>query len=131
VVQSYLQRANNPEDHWPAENDHRLAIEDWNEALRNTRAFAESPESARLYVLDYEPFYSGAPDQLARLYGFLGLGLTPDVEARYADVVEEGRRRRSEPRLEADVIEHLESRRDRELEQWYQRWIAAQDRAPS
>jgi Sulfotransferase family len=131
VAASYVRRATNPGDHWPAENDHRLAVDDWNEALQNTRAFAESPETARLAVIDYDRFYTGASGELERLYDFLGLEVVPNVVARYGVVVEEGRRRRRDPGLDASVVEHLESRRDRELEDWYRSWIAAQHRASS
>ena len=95
VARSYTERARNPADHWPAENDHRLAVQHWNEALADARSFLDGPEPERLLVVPYTEFFSGAPDQLDRLYAFLELDVPAEQRERYAEVNEEHRRRSS------------------------------------
>jgi len=118
VARSYDRRAANPSDHWPAENDHRLAAHDWNDSLARTRAFAEQ-ESARLLVIAHERFFFGEPGELERLYAFLELDLSAAARERYAAIVADAQRRRDawEP-LAAPVVRAMDAARDRELEAW-------------
>jgi hypothetical protein len=118
VARSYDRRAANPSDHWPAENDHRLAAHDWNDSLAHARAFAEQ-ESARLLVIAHERFFFGEPGELERLYAFLELDLSAAARERYAAIVADAQRRRGtwEP-LAAPVLSAMDAARDRELEAW-------------
>lgn len=117
VARSYIGRAENPIDHWPAENDHRLAVEHWNEALGAAQRFLEGPHADRLLLVSYADFLGGVPGQLERLYDFLGLQAGPADAERYALVNAEFRRRRAADRpLAADVEDHIASHADFALE---------------
>ncbi|HKO39032.1 MAG TPA: sulfotransferase [Solirubrobacterales bacterium] len=118
VARSYDRRAANPSDHWPAENDHRLAARDWNDSLAHARAFAEQ-EAARLLVIAHERFFFGEPGELERLYAFLELDLSAAARERYAAIVADAQRRRAtwEP-LAAPVASVIDAARNRELEAW-------------
>ena len=117
VAASYRRRAADPVDHWPAENDHRLALRDWHEALRHARAFAQHQD--RLLLVGHRRFFDGAPGELDRLYAFLGLDLPPAMRDRHTKLIEDAtlRRARAQP-LPPPVAAALDAERDRELEAW-------------
>ena len=118
VARSYRDRAANPADAWPVENDHRLAVRDWGESLHHAHAFA-AQDADRLLLVSYARFFFGAADELDRLYRFLGLEPTTQVRERHAAMVRDGQRRRAsvEPLLAA-VLDEVDAGRDPELEAW-------------
>jgi hypothetical protein len=94
VARSFARRAQDLADWWPAENDHRLAVKMWNEALAAVRAVdaertggreEEAPtrgaEGAAL--LPYEALLSGDEQWLEWLLGFAGLPWSTRVQDEY------------------------------------------------
>jgi len=118
VARSYIARAANPQDHWPAENDHRLAVEHWNEALTAAHGFLAGPHAERLLLLSYARFLGGEAGELERLYAFIGLEPTAADAARYGQVSAEFRRRASAARVPlADAVEaHIAANADAGLD---------------
>jgi len=85
VAASYCRRARDLADKgWPEENGHRLAVQHWVEAYRLMQSMmGEFPE--RVLVCEYERFYSGDKDSLARVFDFLELSVSPEVEAYFRE----------------------------------------------
>ncbi|HEU5111861.1 MAG TPA: sulfotransferase [Acidimicrobiia bacterium] len=79
VADSYQRRAEDPNDHWPVENDYRLAIEHWNGSVAALLAYLENHGFGDLFLIDYDTFYSGDPDYLRSLYSFLELEMESEV----------------------------------------------------
>jgi hypothetical protein len=117
VARSYRVRAADAADPWPPENDHRVALRDWTDAIGHARAFSErSPD--RLLVVDHARFFT-APAELDRVYGFLGLTPTSAMRGHHAETVRDGARRlASKSVLPPDVEACLDAGRDHELHAW-------------
>ena len=120
VARSYQRRAEDPVDHWPAENGPLLAVKDWNAALEAARAFsAQAPDG--LLLISYDRFFFGAPGELDRLYGFVGLDVSPAVPPGPRGRRDRGppaaRRRPADPAPLPTAV--IDQRRD-DLEAWAQ-----------
>ncbi len=118
VAASYRRRATDPADTWPAENDHRVAIRDWNRVLQHARAFVDDNDR-RLLLVSYSRFFRGARDELDRLYAFLGLDLPAAMRERHDAMVLDGERRRARAQpLPPTVAAAIDAARNPELETW-------------
>jgi glycosyltransferase involved in cell wall biosynthesis len=78
VARSFDRRAADPDDWWPAENDHRLAITMWNEALTAVRAVDRERAGAdwgegRVALLPYEALFAGEQRWLDFMLAFIGI----------------------------------------------------------
>jgi glycosyltransferase involved in cell wall biosynthesis len=95
VARSFSRRAADPEDWWPAENDHRLAIRMWNEALASVRAVDGAREAdgkeeeERVALLAYEALFSGEERWLELLLAFAGLPRSARLQAEHRRLAEE------------------------------------------
>jgi hypothetical protein len=94
VARSFARRAADPEDWWPAENDHRLAVKMWNEALAAVRAVdgqwagkgkekAPTRGAEGAALLPYEALLSGDEQWLEWLLDFAGLPWSTRVRDEY------------------------------------------------
>ncbi len=122
VAGSYRRRAADPDDRWPAENDHRLAISDWNDALRHARAFAQGNEG-RLLVVSHARFFFG--ERAASSTGCTRSSAwtcRTTVRDDHASMVRDAqpRRARAQP-LPPPVAAAVDAGRDGELDAWASR----------
>ncbi len=135
VAMSFARRAADPGDWWPAENDHRLAVKMWNEALASVhavdveRAGEGGEEEGRVALLAYEALFSDEERWLEFLLAFAGVPLSTRLGAEhrrliYARSARAGERgaRAADPELEAYVQAHI----DRELRAWASRRMERQ-----
>jgi hypothetical protein len=134
VARSFRARAADPADWWPAENDHRLAIQMCNEALSAVRAVdgeraVDGREEGRVALLDYEALLRGEERWLELLLAFIGVPLTARLQAEHRRLAELWRERSTAPprraadaeptaAAELDLEAYVETHRDRELEAW-------------
>ncbi|MFI5008675.1 MAG: sulfotransferase [Solirubrobacterales bacterium] len=140
VARSFARRAADPGDWWPAENDHRLAVKMWNEALASVhavdavRAGEGEEEEGRVALLAYEALFSGEERWLEFLLAFAGVPLSTRLGAEYRRLADTWSARAGErvadpelegaadPELEAYVQAHV----DRELCAWAERRMERQ-----
>jgi hypothetical protein len=131
VAASFARRAADPEDWWPAENDHGYAVTLWNETLAHAREAERAGWGSRLLLLPYEAFFAGEMRWLEALFGFLELPLTTRVRAEYERMARPGQ---AAPALDAAVRAELDEGEDRELSRWARdrmaRELAEHPRAP-
>ncbi|MCB1394406.1 MAG: sulfotransferase [Rhodobacter sp.] len=85
VAASFERRAQNPQDSWRAELDHRAAVDFWNFDLARTMEFY-SP--ARVLILPYETVFA-RPEAIDAIFGFLGLDISPEVRAAHEAAAKE------------------------------------------
>jgi glycosyltransferase involved in cell wall biosynthesis len=151
VARSFRRRAEDPEDWWPAENDHRLAVKMWNEALAAVYAVAEErtgegKEKAptggaeRAALLPYEALFSGEERWLELLLDFAGLQASTRVLAEYHRLAESWSARTaglrtaglrtagSQPagEAEAELVDYVQAHVDTELRAWAQQRMERQ-----
>lgn len=110
VAASYCRRARDLEDKaWPEENGHRLAIQHWVEAYRLMHSMmGEFPE--RVLVCEYERFFSGDMDSLARVFDFLELSVSPEVEAYFRETTADwDQREQRGVELTPDEMEYVDN----------------------
>ena len=113
VANSYQGRAEDPMDHWPAENDYRLAIEHWNDSVAALLAYIEGHGLGDLFLIDYDTFYSGDADYLRSLYWFLELDVSDDVLRAFETMTADWAHRVSRPsRLSAVMEDEVRSSAD-------------------
>jgi glycosyltransferase involved in cell wall biosynthesis len=131
VAESFDARARDPEDHWPASFDFRRAVEVWNNALRQTRAFAEGDPAAEVLVLDYRDFFHRNETCVPLISRFLEIEFDEQVLSdwrRRSAAFEEGRHQKAE--LTEEQRSFLESRKDHEAEEWILKRIEDQREDP-
>jgi hypothetical protein len=130
VARSFRRRAGDPEDWWPAENDHELAVRMWNDALAAVkevdgergggflrRTPSGGPGLAAL--LPYEALFSGDERWLAMLVDFVGVPLTARLRAEYARLAARWQARAGEaPPEDGELRGYVERHRDAELARW-------------
>ena len=138
VADSYQRRAEDPDDHWPIENDHTVAIEHWNQSTEDLNDHLDRFGLQDLFIVDYETFYSGDRTYLESLYRFLELEISPAVEERFIEETKDSGQRSERPlRLSLEEVMTVRDRADwvgyQRLEQLvplmrdYQVLAAAQD----
>lgn len=131
VARSFRARARDPEDWWPAQNDHTLALRMWNEALAAVRAVDMELEvgvlkgtpgggSGGVALLPYEALFSGDERWLAMLVDFLEVPLTTRLQVEYARLAARWRvREEGGSRAQDDELrEYVEGHRDAGLARW-------------
>ncbi len=130
VARSFKRRAEDPEDWWPAENDHRLAVKMWNEALAAVRAVdveragagkeEEAPTrgAAGVALLAYEALFSGEERWLELLLGFAGLPWSTRVEAEYRRLADGWSARAAGRPAETELVDYVEDTVDADLRAW-------------
>src|SRR5580704_14737877 len=91
VAISFGRRAADPHDWWPVENDHRLAVQMWNEALAAVREAERLGEGERVFLLPYEPLLAGEERWLAALLAFIDLAPTKRLQAEHRRLAAEWR----------------------------------------
>ncbi|GAB0117273.1 hypothetical protein Acid7E03_13450 [Acidisoma sp. 7E03] len=84
VAASYQKRAQNANDEtWDAQRDYRVAVQDWQESLRRTLAFARlQNRRTKLTILSYEDLFLKLAN-LSPIFSALDLDVTPTVSADY------------------------------------------------
>jgi Sulfotransferase family len=105
VADSYVRRAENPDDHWPSENDHTVAIEHWNQSIEDLNNYLVRFGLQDLFIVDYHTFYSGDQTYLRSLYRFLELETSQFVERQFVEATRNSDRR-SARRLPAAGATH-------------------------
>jgi glycosyltransferase involved in cell wall biosynthesis len=128
VASSFASRAADPRDWWPAENDHRLAVQMWNEALAAAREAEQRGEGERIFLLPYEPLLAGDERWLEALLAFAGLYPTERLRAEQRRLADQwharsGRDARAEER---ELVAYVDEHRDGELLAWVRERIACQ-----
>jgi hypothetical protein len=141
VARSFRRRAGDAEDWWPAENDHTLAVQMWNEVLASVRAvdaergvervLRRTPlrGSGLVALLPYEALFSGDRRWLEMVVDFVGVPLTVGVRAEYERLAARWQARASAGTAEdggltengeedGGLREYVESHRDGELARW-------------
>jgi glycosyltransferase involved in cell wall biosynthesis len=136
VAASFKRRAADPRDWWPAENDHRLAVQMWNEALVAVREAELRGEGERIFLLPYEPLLAGEKRWLEALLAFIGLPSTERLRAEHRRLAAAwrargdgrgsvGDRAGGERQAgiggragESDLLQYIETHRDPELLTW-------------
>jgi hypothetical protein len=118
VAASFRRRAHDPEDWWPAENDHSLAVRMWNEALASSREAERRGAGGRVFLLAYEPLLAGDRRWLEALMEFVGRPPTADVLAEHARLVAKWRERGSARVPDADLSAYVQTNHDPELSAW-------------
>lgn len=119
VANSFQFRADNPRDAWPARNDHRRAVEEWNLALADVRAFCGAGGGDRLFLVDYERFFAGDRDHMEALYRFLDVRLSNQMIRHTSVMRREWRERRTRDFvLSPEAETAVAAARDAELEAW-------------
>jgi hypothetical protein len=118
VAASFRRRAADPEDWWPAENDHRLAMEMWNEALEQVRAVERDGNGDRVFLLPYEPLLAGEVRWLEALLWFIGLSATAHLEAEHQRLAAGWTTRRDTRAADPDLLAYVETHTDIELLDW-------------
>lgn len=93
VADSYVRRAENPDDHWPSENDHTVAIEHWNQSIEDLNNYLVRFGLQDLFIVDYQTFYSGDRTYLRSLYRFLELDTSQFVERQFVEATRDSDRR--------------------------------------
>jgi glycosyltransferase involved in cell wall biosynthesis len=93
VAVSFRRRAADPRDWWPAENDHRLAVQMWNEALAAAREAERCGAGERIFLLPYEPLLAGDECWLDALLAFIGLPPTERLRTEHQRLAAEWRAR--------------------------------------
>jgi glycosyltransferase involved in cell wall biosynthesis len=126
VARSFTRRARDPEDWWPAENDHRLAIRMWNEALAAVRAVDGEREvegmgeEGRVALLPYEALFSGKEGWLDLLLELAGVPQSARLQAeqrRLAERWEAASEARTDTN-EDELAEYVGAHVDGELARW-------------
>ena len=93
VADSYVRRAEDPDDHWPSENDHTVAIEHWNQSIEDLNDYLVRFGLQDLFIVDYQTFYSGDQTYLRSLYRFLELETSQFVERQFVEATRDSDRR--------------------------------------
>jgi hypothetical protein len=117
VATSFRRRASDPNDWWPAENDHRLAVEMWNEALASSREVERRGDGDRVFLLPYEPLLAGDERWLEALMDFIDLPSHP-LLVEHRQLAAAWRERGSGHAHDADLIAYVEAHRDPVLAAW-------------
>ncbi|HST55764.1 MAG TPA: glycosyltransferase [Solirubrobacteraceae bacterium] len=124
VAASFNRRAADPDDWWPAENDHRVAVELWNEALIDTRRAQRLGYGDRILLLPYEAFFGADTPELGErwlhtLMRFAGVPVTAGLSAEHERLVSAWRARDPRDRdQDPAVAAHLDHNQDQELVEW-------------
>jgi Sulfotransferase family/Glycosyl transferases group 1 len=118
VAASFKRRAGDPEDWWPAENDHTLAVAMWNEALERARDAERLGHGERIFLLPYEPLLAGDERWLAALMCFVGLPLTASLRTEQRRLAERWSAWAERVAPSSELRAYVEARRDAGLERW-------------
>jgi len=131
VARSFARRAADPADWWPAENDHRLAVKMWNEALAAVHAAdaeraGEGEEEEGAALLPYEALFSGEERWLELLLGFAGLPASTRVQDEYRRLADSWSARAAGRPAEAELVDYVRAHVDTELRAWAERRMERQ-----
>jgi hypothetical protein len=116
VAWSWDERAANPADSWPSENNAYRAVERWNEAIFRFKDFDERHPGVVL-PLEHSRFFgdhNGSGDELKRELDFLDLDTDDAIMTAYRDAAKRYRSkiiaksRLLDPDLEKYIAEHAE-----------------------
>jgi glycosyltransferase involved in cell wall biosynthesis len=125
VAVSFDRRADDPGDWWPAENDHSVAIDMWNEALERARSAEQAGYGERIFLAPYEALLAGDERSLASLLAFIGLPASTRLQAEQHRLAERWRARTEQPE-NPEVLSHVQAHRDPELSAWAEQRMARQ-----
>lgn len=111
VASSWQQRADNPKDHWPEENDFRAGVSAWNDALKQITE-QKQQMGDDLILLSYEKsFGPEGPSVFSELFDQIGLG--PDVPPQIADFLGQAKQQLANAKPVADrIATHSEANAD-------------------
>ncbi len=138
VARSFARRAADPEDWWPAENDHRLAVKMWNETLAAVRAVDEERAGGKgkekaptrgaegAALLPYEALLSGDERWLEWLLGFAGLPWSTRVQDEYRRLADRWSERAGSRPVEAELVDYVQTHVDTGLRSWAEQRMESQ-----
>jgi hypothetical protein len=113
VADSYQRRSEDPDDHWPLENDYRVAVEHWNESLAALHAYLRQYGLADVFLVDYDTFFSGDTAYLRSLFQFLELAPDEHVLAVFEQMTRDWAKRiRQSASLSAEMEAEVRSKAD-------------------
>jgi glycosyltransferase involved in cell wall biosynthesis len=118
VASSFRQRAADPLDWWPVENDHRLAVRMWNEALAAARQAERLGGGERVFLLPYEPLLGGEERWLDALLAFSGLPTTERLRVEHRRLATQWSARHPGRGGDSELLAYIETHRDPELLAW-------------
>lgn len=109
VAASWQQRADDAQDHWPAENGVERAVAEWNRSMRAVCDWKS--DRLRLIPVSFERLFSGSLLHLRRLLAGIGAGETPEILRAFAEATEGWADRAARPQRlteagAAHVLEH-------------------------
>jgi glycosyltransferase involved in cell wall biosynthesis len=132
VAASFRRRARDPDDWWPAENDQRLAMQMWNEALASAREAELRGDGSRVFLLPYEPLLEGDERWLEALTTFIGLPSSGPLPAEQALLADDWRARGGDRDPDPGLVAYVEAHRDLELLEWArQRMVSQLEQTPA
>jgi Sulfotransferase family/Glycosyl transferases group 1 len=126
VASSFRRRASDPDDWWPAENDHELAVRMWNEALASAREVELGRDGSRLFLMPYEPLLAGDERWLEALTSFIGLPSSGPLLAEQRRLAAEWRARQGGRDSDPELVAYVDANRDDELLAWASERMAEQ-----
>lgn len=121
VAASFDRRAADLQDWWPAENDHRLAVSMWNEALQRAREVEHDGDGERIFLLPYEPLLQGELRWLGALMSFIGLPLTPRLRGEQQRLAAGLPERSRGPAPSAEALAYIAAHQDLDALAWAQK----------
>jgi glycosyltransferase involved in cell wall biosynthesis len=132
VAVSFRRRAADPQDWWPAENDHRLAVQMWNEALAAVREAERLGEGERLLLLPYEPLLAGEERWLEALLAFIGLPATERLRVEHRRLAAQWSTRGGSTAGDSELLAYVATHRDEALLAWSRKRMERQlEQAPA
>ncbi len=126
VARSFRRRAADPDDWWPAENDHTLAVRMWNGALASVKAVDEEQgeksifwRGGRVALLPYDGLFCGNESWLEMVVNFVGVPLTARLRAEHERLAKgwQAAKPRDTPQ-DAQLKDYVESHCDTDLARW-------------
>ncbi len=107
VAASYDVRARTSDDAWPESHDCRMSVRHWNESVEAIEAMT-SELPGRVFVCEYERFYSGDMSYLETLVRFLDLPMSGRLVNHYKSATANWAERvRNRAQLTPDQVEYV------------------------
>jgi hypothetical protein len=97
VASSFDVRAADPDDAWPARNDHEMALRQWSEAFDAADVLVTRLGAQRLFVIHPDALYEPDGRVCRALFGFLDLDVTEPVAENFAVLSQKWRQRQEKP----------------------------------
>lgn len=128
VAESYEARSRNPNDRWlGGKNGFEIGIEEWNEAMRNTRRLIKSGMGSQVLLVDYHAFFYDNETCIPLISWFLDMGFGERIRESWSKTSSnfEDKRRHKEP-LSDEQQALISQNKDHEIDEWARKRIQKQ-----